>query len=288
MAIRKLRETDYFDESVEMHYALLQAAERVGPELHTHEFFEIFLLIDGRIEHVVNGRHIILSAGSMTLIRPDDAHYYRPVPGCTCQVINLAIARRAIYDLLAYLGEGFQAQRILDLELPPMVNLTPPDKQRVQAKLEQLHRIPIENSTAKRTALRMLLFELMALYVPISVHEAKSDMPGWLKRSCEEMQKPQNLILGVPRMLELAAVSPEHLSRTVRKFLHRTPTNYINDLRLTYAANLLTHGDRSIVDIAAEVGFDSLSYFYTLFKTQYGQTPRQFRRAHQPQLAHVG
>lgn len=286
MTIRKLRESDYFDESVEMHYALLQTAERVGPDLHTHEFFEIFLLIEGRIEHIVNGRHITLIDGSMTLIRPDDTHYYRPIPGCTCQAINLAIARRAIYDLLAYLGEGFHAQRILDLELPPMVDLTPPDKQRVRAKLEHLHSIPVENSTAKRTGLRILLFELMTQFVPLAELESKSDMPEWLQRSCQEMQKPQNLVHGVPRMLELAAVSPEHLSRTVRKFLRQTPTTYINHLRLNYAANLLTHGDLSIVDIAAEVGFESLSYFYALFKAHYEQTPRQFRRSHQRQLFH--
>ena len=109
-------------------------------------------------------------------------------------------------------------------------------------------------------------------------------MPGRLQQTCSAMQNPQNLALGVPRMLELSAVSAEHLARTARKFLNQTPTNYVNQLRLNYAANLLTHGDRSIVDIASEVGFESLSYFYTLFKTQYGQTPRQFRQNHLPQL----
>lgn len=36
----------------------------------------------------------------------------------------------------------------------------------------------------------------------------------------------------------------------------------------------------------AEVGFESLSHFYALFKAHYEQTPRQFRRSHQRQLFH--
>lgn len=282
--IPKLQESDYFAKNTEMHYALLQSANKIGPHLHTHDFFEIFLVIEGRIRHIVNGRRTNLIDGSMTLIRPDDAHYYRPIPGCACQIINLAITRQAIQDLFTYLGDGFHEKHIIELELPPTINLTSPVKKQIKTKLEQLHNIPIKSGTTQRTALRMLLFELITQYFPLVTHAAKSGMPDWLQQTCTAMQKPQNLAMGVPRMLELSAVSAEHLARTARKFLHQTPTNYVNQLRLTYAANLLTHGDRTILDIASEVGFESLSYFYTLFKTQYGQTPRQFRQNHLPQL----
>jgi AraC family cel operon transcriptional repressor len=279
-------ESDYFNKKVEMHYALLQSAEKISRTLHSHNFFEIFLLIEGKIEHIVNGHHITLLDGSMTLIRPNDAHYYRPISGCDCQIINLAVARRAIDELFYYLGEGFSPQRILASELPPTVNLAPSIKDQVKAKLEQLHSIPVRSGANQRTALRMLLFDLMTHYFPLATQETNKELPDWLQQTCEEMQKPHNLALGVPRMLQLSAVSPEHLSRTVRKFFNQTPTNYVNQLRLTYAANLLTHSDRAILEIASDVGFESLSYFYTLFKEQYGQTPRQFRHYHLPQLLH--
>jgi AraC family cel operon transcriptional repressor len=285
-AIPQYLEKDYFDEGVEMHYALLQNAEKIGPTLHTHEFFEIFLLIEGQIKHLVNGRSVTLFDGSMTLIRPNDAHYYRPIPGCACQIINLAISHRAIDDLFAYLGEGFHAQRILDFDMPPAVTLAPTVKHQVIKKMEQLHNIPIHHPDQKQTALRMLLFELVTQYFPLSTLEIEDDIPQWLRKTCEEMQKPENLAAGVPRMLALSAVSAEHLARTSQKFLNQTPTNYVNHLRLTYAANLLTHGDRHIMDIAAEVGFESLSYFYSLFKKNYGLTPRQFRNNHQSEMLH--
>lgn len=280
----RLRQRDYFEAHEEMHYAQIQTAERIAPTLHTHEFFEIFLLTGGEIDHLINGHRLTLVDGSMTFIRPEDIHCCRPVRNRGCQVINLAIARPAINDLFTFLGEGFRAERILNLKLPPTVKLDQSAKRHIMTQLEQLNAIPREQTAEKRTALRMLLFELVTQYFPLALRKNRSNMPSWLQHAIEEMRKPENLAAGLPRMLTLAAVSPEHLARTVRKFLQQTPTDYVNQLRLNYAANLLSHGDLDILTIASEVGFESLSYFYALFKAQYGQTPRQFRHSHQPKL----
>ena len=50
--------------------------------------------------------------------------------------------------------------------------------------------------------------------------------------------------------------------------------------RLT-ASRLLTTSDSSILDIAAESGFENLSYFNRVFKQKYSMTPRQFRKESQ-------
>ncbi len=279
-----LRERDYFDAQTEMHYALLQSAESIGPTLHKHQFFEIFLVIDGQIRHFVNGKQMTLRAGSMTFIRPNDAHYYRPKLNQSCQLINLAITRRAIYDLFGYLGCGFQTDQMLASPLPPMVQLTAGMTQQVHRKLAQLHQLSVSDADAKQTALRIVLFELVTKYLSLSkLSVRQSNMPMWLQAACNEMYELDNLAGGVGRMATLSGVSQEHLTRSVRKFLGQTPTAYINQLRMTVAANMLMTTDRPIVEIVADVGFNSLSHFYTLFKQHHNQTPRQFRRQHAPQ-----
>ena len=45
-----------------------------------------------------------------------------------------------------------------------------------------------------------------------------------------------------------------------------SPTQYINELRMSYAENLLLNTDMEIVDISLEIGLDNVSYFYDLFK----------------------
>lgn len=47
--------------------------------LHTHDFYEIFLVAEGKAIHEVNGSSQLLSKGSLVYIRPSDTHYYKPL-----------------------------------------------------------------------------------------------------------------------------------------------------------------------------------------------------------------
>jgi len=60
--------------------------------------------------------------------------------------------------------------------------------------------------------------------------------------------------------------------------LGMTFTSYLNKLRLTEAARLLTeNGDTTIAEIAYSVGYANISYFNKLFKEEYDCTPKAFR-----------
>ena len=59
-------------------------------------------------------------------------------------------------------------------------------------------------------------------------------------------------------------------------------SNYIQQLRLEYAAKLLAeHPEMSIVQIASECGFSSHKYFSERFRLHYSMTPTEFRQASQ-------
>ena len=53
--------------------------------------------------------------------------------------------------------------------------------------------------------------------------------------------------------------------------------DYLNDYRLTMAERLLRSSDGSVLDIAEQSGFDSLSYFNRIFKRKYGEAPGRWR-----------
>jgi AraC-like DNA-binding protein len=60
---------------------------------------------------------------------------------------------------------------------------------------------------------------------------------------------------------------------------HTKLTSYIQQLRLEYAAKLLMEQpDKSIVQIAAECGFSSNTYFSACFRQYYSMTPSEFRQ----------
>jgi AraC-like DNA-binding protein len=58
----------------------------------------------------------------------------------------------------------------------------------------------------------------------------------------------------------------------------KTFTNYLNYIRITEAEKLLLTTDKSMTEIALEVGFSSSSYFIQQFRQYKDISPFQFRK----------
>jgi AraC family transcriptional regulator len=76
-----------------------------------------------------------------------------------------------------------------------------------------------------------------------------------------------------------AGLSVYHYLRLFSSVLGITPHQYLLRCRLRQAAQLLADEDRSITDIALEVGFADLSNFVRSFRRASGLSPRSYRRA---------
>jgi AraC family cel operon transcriptional repressor len=61
--------------------------------------------------------------------------------------------------------------------------------------------------------------------------------------------------------------------RSFREFVGQNPIAYRNNLRLILAKKLLTSGEYTVEEAAAQSGFTNLSFFYRLFRREYGQKP---------------
>jgi len=76
-----------------------------------------------------------------------------------------------------------------------------------------------------------------------------------------------------------AAISPFHFLRLFANVLGVTPHQYLVRSRLRHAARRLADEDRSITDIAYDVGFGDLSNFVRTFHRAAGVSPLRFRQA---------
>ncbi|WP_322513502.1 substrate-binding domain-containing protein [Chloroflexus sp.] len=73
-------------------------------------------------------------------------------------------------------------------------------------------------------------------------------------------------------------MSEDYLTHCFRQELGATPVEYLNRYRVLQARRLLAESDKSITNIALEVGFSSSSYFSRVFRKEVGQTPEEYRR----------
>lgn len=72
--------------------------------------------------------------------------------------------------------------------------------------------------------------------------------------------------------------SPYHFSRAFHASTGVTPGQFLTAVRIDTAKRLLLAGSEAVIDIAAEVGFDSLSSFTRRFRVTVGTTPAALRR----------
>ncbi len=80
------------------------------------------------------------------------------------------------------------------------------------------------------------------------------------------------------------ALSPFYLIRAFRHIYKQTPHQYLMELRIAKAKELLRNSDLSITEICMAVGYESLGSFSTLFRTVAGISPRAYRDNSQPTL----
>ena len=73
--------------------------------------------------------------------------------------------------------------------------------------------------------------------------------------------------------------NPSYFSRMFKKTLGSGYTDYLAFVRICQAENLLRNTDMSVIDVALEVGFSSVSYFNRVFKKHKNCSPTLYKKA---------
>ena len=74
-------------------------------------------------------------------------------------------------------------------------------------------------------------------------------------------------------------LSPQYLSTVFKRETNCTLSDYIRNERINFAKRLLKQTNLPISVISENVGYDSLSYFSSVFRQIVGCTPREYRKS---------
>ena len=99
------------------------------------------------------------------------------------------------------------------------------------------------------------------------------------KRNIKSLMKKyflSNLTLNDYAVLSGRSLSTFH--RDFKRYNDITPKQYLLDLKLEYANNLLKNSDKSVSEVSSEVGYENVSHFIKAFKKKYNTTPKQLSK----------
>ncbi len=272
----KLLTADRFvDKDTECSYRyVISTTEYFRP--HYHDYYELFVMLDGDALHCVNGSEIKVTKGDMVFIRPFDTHDYLCQNGKVFSMMNITFTAKTLEDMFSYLGEGFPAVTLKTTPLPPTINLSKSDFDWFNSRMDSICAIESTNKSELKTAMRILLFRIFTRFFG-DIESENDKMPVWLDELLDNMRSNGNFIVGVDRMLELSPKTREHTLRSIKKYTGLTATEYINGLRLNFIANMLRNSNHSVSDIIYESGFNNISWASTLFLKKFKMTMSKYR-----------
>ena len=99
-----------------------------------------------------------------------------------------------------------------------------------------------------------------------------------LRRITEYINENFCEAISLDTVAHTTGLSRYYVSHLFKELMNTTFVNYVNELRLTRAAMLLTTTDTPVIEIAGLSGFNNISNFNRAFKMYYDTTPSKYRK----------
>lgn len=268
-----LRANHVLPEGAAFHLVRAALSSSRPRQLHGHDFYELIWVQNGSLRHHrADGSKEILTEGDMLFIRPEDQH---ALQGRGEEPLCVSILMKA--GFVRALGKRYDFSGFFWSDQP-----LPVRARRDIRALSDLNKAALRLEQAPRSALELAAF-LLPLMASLADDDPglPADAPDWLVQACRDAHTPRVFQDGAAGFVRAAGRSHPHVSRMAQKYLGQSPSDYINDIRMTYAARALTGTPEPLADIAASVGLPNMSHFHRLFRARHGVTPHQYRLAHQ-------
>jgi AraC-like DNA-binding protein len=226
------------------------------------------------------GGEIILLGRNLPHYWKSDAAFYGPDPPGPSEAVVVRFAEDFVGKLFLELPETRRMQALFGRAALGL-RLLEPLRGRVADGLLALTEL---TGFSQLAALLVLLNDIAESddvavvsprYVPSEVLEKQSER---LNRVMAYLMEHFTEPVSLPVVADLANMNQAAFCRYFRSQTGQTLTQFVTDLRIRYACELLTKRDDPIALVSEAVGFGNVSHFVQLFRKARHQTPAAFRK----------
>ena len=236
--------------------------------IHTHDFYEIEIVLNGNGTHILNGKSYSFKQGNIYILSPLDFHQIKPTGEIELYTVMFR-ENMLSQDFILTLLES--KNRILFFDEHDFKEIT-----------SICHILETENNKQEKytqkilkSSLESLLFILLRKMEQIPTGNSENqnndinDAVLYMHRHFKEN----------PTLTEVAAtahLNPKYFSQKFKKITGKNFVEYITDIKLSYAKNLLLSEKMTVTEICFTSGFNSVSNFMKAFKQNTGHSPIQY------------
>lgn len=246
---------------------------------HWHEATEVIYIYSGKTIIGINDQIYELNDGDIMIVNSTDIHYF----------LNQTVSKRIILHYDAAF-EPF-ASELLDQRFEKiLLRKNPADESDSSTRNElerQIWQLLNEAQSQKpgyKIALKARLYDMLVTMLrslPMQRFSYSSRIMRLkrLEHVFKFIEEHYTASISLEQAADCANFSVYHFSRFFKDSTGMTFVQYLNNYRVSKAAELLSRDTGTVTEIAARSGFESIKTFNRVFKQIKGCPPSTFRKA---------
>lgn len=158
-----------------------------GTTEHGHNYYEIFLVTDGRVCHEINGKISEISKGTLCMICPGDIHQLRRIDNFSSIHMNICISPKKFEEICSALGidpEAFESQK------PLTAALSTEEQAYFSSRASLINRLIGDGYEKAASVICSTASDFISI-INSSKLTQKIDCPEWFENMLEKIRSPE-------------------------------------------------------------------------------------------------
>lgn len=252
------------------YYANVRSGPKRNFELRTFDFYCLLQMVDGDgiFADDIHPVPVEIPSGGGLIVTPAARHQYG------------AGRNYFVEDSICFYGPAADAFFRAGIIRQGLINF---GSERVLLPIiEKLRTGLLTDYLQANVMVQQLLIDLHWRNNVESGSQSSNDMEHLLKR----INRNPHEVWGVRKMAEFCGISENHLRRLFHRRIGLAPKQYVEQLKMRNAAELLVGTELKISEIASKLGYDDPYHFIRRFTEKTGIAPGRYRRKQKERLLH--
>lgn len=251
--------------------------------VHWHDDIELICVRKGRGIVELDFVPYEVSKGDLILIRPCRLHAIKTLPNEAMEYENIMLNTHFImsYHLDACAKDYFVPFIDGAYEIPSVYRKEDFCYPPLSECIARIDALSTSKEFAWQLGIKAAVYQLFYIlftrhpYNPTTRHDEKDDAA--IKDILSFVDENYTHAVTVADAAKRLGYSESHFMRFFKQQTNMTFISYLNDYRLSKAADALRSSSASILEISGNCGYENLSLFNRQFKRKYQMTPSAFR-----------
>lgn len=250
-------------------------------DFHTHDCYEFYYLLEGDLTFYIGEEEYRMKKGSLAMLPPGLHHKSKP---------NSDPKHRRI---LLYVKETFVKEFIdlnpefMDCFNKPHIQLMKIQQKRIENLLDQVMNEYYRDDESRDMVIVKSLLGLILSYINrynsenenFSTAISEGNLPsGKITEAVKHINEFYGDDITLASTAQALGINPSYLSRSFKSAMSCNFSDYLTNVRINHAVNLLLNSDKNITEIAFEVGYNSSNHFCKAFRKVMGISPLRYRK----------